>query len=104
MQCKEVNRYRTGGSRQEVQEVHRVLGGPHTDRAVGMWYKCCVWHAGHDAGSEWSGSVRCDKWRTRLNQIGRPVGPGHPGSLPRKERKSKEGARQAGLAIRFGLN
>jgi hypothetical protein len=26
MQCKEVNRYRTGCSRQEVQEVHRVLG------------------------------------------------------------------------------
>jgi hypothetical protein len=32
MQCKEVNRYRTGCSRQEVQEVHRVLGGPHADR------------------------------------------------------------------------
>jgi hypothetical protein len=32
------------------------------------------------------------------------VGPGDPGSLPRKERKSKEGVRQAGLATRFGLN
>jgi hypothetical protein len=31
MQCREVNRYRTGCSRQEVQEVHRVPGGLHTD-------------------------------------------------------------------------
>jgi hypothetical protein len=38
-------------------------------------------------------SVRCDKWENeqQVENEWLPVGPGHPGNLPRKERKSKEG-------------
>lgn len=75
--------------------MHRVLGGPHTDRAVGMWYSLlCL--------ACWArcGSVRCDKWRTR---IGKPVRD-TPEACRGRKRKSKEGERQAGLASRFGLN
>ena len=62
MQCR-VSRYR---ARQEVQEVQ-------CSRVGCIWIqqlRCgtelidCGWGAGSNAGSEWRGSVQCDKGKT----------------------------------------